>query len=109
MPSNYTKKCLRFFAVKDSTGFPVVGTVQGYNAYEQLPCDNQCDLVELLPGGNPQPAGAARCFHPDGLRFFYQVTKSDKNPQVKSGTLMAAYQFPKSPNNCQWVEFYRWC
>jgi len=109
MASNYTAKCLKVYATRSPLGFPVPGTANGYNPYEQLPCDNQCNLVELLPGGNPQPTGTVRCLHPDGLRFFYLVTKHATNPQVKPGSLMAAYDFPKSPNNCMWVEFYKWC
>jgi len=102
-------KCLRVFVKATVDQWPTPGEAMAYNCYEALPCDSICQMIELLPGGNPQPANSHRCLHDSGLRFFYQVSKSATNPQVKRGSLIATYQFPKSPNNCNWVEFIKWC
>jgi len=99
--------CLTYFAKKDALGWPIPGTLQGYNKFEQLPCDSICNLIEIDPT-QVQPNGTTICLHPDLLRYFYRVNR--KTPQsVKPNSLIAAYEFPTSPTDGCWREWHKYC
>ena len=108
MASNYTKKCLTYYAKADGEGYPIPGTLQGYNPYEQLPCDSICDLIKIDPT-QVQPNGTKPCIHSENLRFFYRIVPFSNPRQVQPNSLIAAYQEPKSPNDCWWAEWHKYC
>jgi len=106
MPNN---SCLQYFAKKDAIGFPIVGTLQGFNPNVSLPCANKgCDWIAIVP--NPvQPAGTSSiCLHPNNLRYFYRVDRG-KPQQVVPNSLISSYNFPTTPTDGCWREFHKWC
>ena len=104
--------CLLYFAKKDSLGWPIPSTLEGYNPGVALPCQNNgCDHIQIYPShqGNPQPNGTKQCLHPNNLRYFYRLVPYSKPLQVQPNSLISAYSQPKTPNDCWWVEWKKWC
>ena len=104
--------CLLYFATRDSEGFPVPGTMRGYNPRVALPCfNNGCDVIQIIPShtGNAQPVGTQQCMHPNNLRFFYRLIPYSSPLQVQPNSLIASYNFPTTPNDCWFVEWKKWC
>ena len=88
----------RYYALKDALGFPIPGTVRGY---DKDPC--RCELVELrLPTDEPSTGDAERRFQPSGLHYYYQVDRSCCN--VVPNSLIATKQRPRG----RWVEFVQY-
>lgn len=85
----------RYFALKDALGFPIPGTVRGY---DKDPC--KCELVELLVQP-PLVEGSEdyRRYHPEGLHYYYQIDRSCCN--VVPNSLIITRQRPKG----RYVEF----
>lgn len=107
-----SQDCLLYFAQKDGDGFPIPSTMQGYNPRISLPCQNDgCNFIQLTPSraGNPQPNGTQQCMHPNNLRYFYRLIPYSSPVQLQPNSLISAYDFPKVPNDCWWVEWRKWC
>jgi len=102
-------ECLRYFTPKDPSGWPTCGQMQGFTNNVALPCLNKgCDFIELPAKQMTIPTGNKRCFHPLGLRYFYRVLRTTP-VTIQPNSLVCAYDFPKTPNDCQWLEWYKIC
>ena len=86
---------LRYFATKDSLGFPTPGTLRGYL---KDPC--KCELIEIPGGEVVEPADEDKRYHPNGLHYFYQVTGPCCD--VLPNSLIATTRRPKG----KYREFY---
>lgn len=65
--------CKTYYAKKDQNGFPIPGTMQGYDV---APCN--CDLVLIEPtdtfiGVNGEGKTVSQSFHPNRLRYFVRI------------------------------------
>lgn len=102
-------QCLRYFAQADDLGYPMPTTMQGYHTNVSLPCRNKlCQEIELVP--DPvAPSGATACVHPNGLRYFYRVIPYSNPRQVQPNSLQQVYAYPKTPNDCWWREYVKYC
>ena len=79
--------CKKFYAQKDAHGFPVPGTMQGYEKLQDCNC-NMVAIPEATPSVLP---GQTQGFHPGKLRFFIRL---DCNNQIIPNSLIAS---PKHP------------
>ena len=61
--------CKKYFAKKGSNGFPVPGTMMGYD--KDMSC--HCDMVQILPKVPPIADNQYRSYDPAGFRYFVRV------------------------------------
>lgn len=81
--------CLKYFAKRDKTGFPIPGTEMGY---EKNLSDCCLGLVELPSEQMVVGGGETQYYHPGGLRFFYRVDCETGN--VLPNSLFSALKHP---------------
>lgn len=98
-------KCLKYFVKLDGNRFPIPGTMQGYSP-DNLPCGDPC-LFELSATQMEPSPTETRCYHPQGLRYFYQVYY--KSGKIKPNSLIITESFPKALNSCVWREYIKVC
>lgn len=83
----------KYFAQKDAIGFPIPGTMMGF---ETTPTSAP-DLVEvsgfLVKPGDPytEPSGKVEVTHPEGIRYF---VRADKKGNVIPNTLIIGTRVP---------------
>ncbi len=102
-------ECLRYFSPESLPGWPTCGQSQGYTNNVALPCNSICNMIELNPNGYTPTDTQIECKHPNNLRFFFRVVPFSNPKVVQPNSLICAYQFPLTPNDCNWVEFKKFC
>jgi hypothetical protein len=79
--------CKKFYAQKDAHGFPVPGTMQGYDRLQ----DCKCNMVAIPEATPTVGVGQTQSFHPGKLRFFIRL---DCNNQIIPNSLIASQKHP---------------
>lgn len=88
--------CKQYFALKDSLGYPIPGTMQGFNID---PC--KCELVELKAVPDEPGDIDIRQYHPQGLHYYYLL---DKDCKVVPNSLVISKKRPKG----RYIEFIQY-
>lgn len=102
-----TNTCIQQWARLDPDGFVQPGTMQGFRPDKAIPCGMACEWVKLKTSQYTIPEGCTQCRHPQGLRFFYQLTK---NGSILPNSLIMSNEFPASPGSCSfWIEWKKIC
>lgn len=93
------KKCF-FYAKLDKLGFPIPGTMMGY---DHVVCD--CHYTELVPTapllGKVNGVTYTQIFHPKGLRYFVRTTCKNGIIDVMPNSLFTSLKNPGG-NTVEW-------
>lgn len=101
--------CLLYYARLDPENFVQPGTMQGFNPGVALPCGQECEWVKLPTTQMTLPTGCTKCTHSSNLRFFYRKVAFSNPVTLQPNSLIASYDFPKTPNDCNWLEWFKEC
>lgn len=79
--------CKKFYAKKDINGFPVPGTMMGYDKYQ----DCLCSLLEIPEETPSVLPGQTQSFHPGKVRFFIGL---DCDGKIIPNSLISSKKHP---------------
>lgn len=104
---NMPNYCLNYYVRLSADGFPVVGEMMGFNPKIGAPCDQRCQWALLKTTAYTAPAAMHQCFHPNGLRYFYQLNRQGN---ILPNSMIATYDFPNSVGGCSYfIEWKKYC
>jgi hypothetical protein len=83
--------CKLYYAKKDKNGFPIPGTMMGY---DKDPCKDDLVLIEshdTMLGVDANGNTIEQCFHPEHLRYFVRL---DCDGHILPNSLFSSLKHP---------------
>ena len=99
--------CLQYYVRLDEFGYGIPGTMQGFQP-NNPPCGAICDWALLPTTQMTVPDADTQCRQANGLRYFYRFLRTTPIT-LQPNSFISAYTFPTTPNDCQWLEWFKIC
>jgi hypothetical protein len=95
--------CKQYFAKVDEYGFPIPGTMMGFNGTPGT-CDLAlaCSMVQLPQITYVLQTGDKQIFRPGGLRYFVVL---DSNGYIRPNSLMARFTVPQGVRTAEFIKY----
>lgn len=95
--------CKQYYAKIDEYGFPIPGTMMGYDGQPGT-CNSAvtCSMVELPSTTYTLQAGDVQQFRPGGLRYFVVLNSAGK---IKPNSLTARYAVPQGIRTAEFIKY----
>ena len=95
--------CKQYFAKVDEYGFPIPGTMMGYNGQPgSCSIAVACSMVQLPSTTYVLQPGDVRQFRPGGLRYFVVL---DSNGMIRPNSLMARFTVPQGVRTAEFIKY----